>query len=73
MFCTLVASGTSLSFASARMFGGKVFSLGLILIVVAGAELFAGNNLLVMAWVSRRKTSSLDLPRMRSATAFNSR
>jgi formate/nitrite transporter len=30
--------------------GGVVFSLGLLLVVVAGAELFTGNNLLAMAW-----------------------
>jgi formate transporter len=33
------------------------FSLGLILVVVAGAELFTGNNLLVMAWASHRLTT----------------
>ena len=54
MFFTLVVSDTSLSFAVARVLGGVVFSLGLVLVVVAGAELFTGNNLLVMAWVSRR-------------------
>ena len=38
--------------------GGVAFSLGLILVVVAGAELFTGNNLLVMAWASRRITTA---------------
>ncbi len=33
-----------------RVLGGVVFSLGLLLVVVAGAELFTGNNLLAMAW-----------------------
>ncbi len=54
MFFTLVVRDASLSFAVARVLGGTVFSLGLILVVVAGAELFTGNNLLVMAWVGRR-------------------
>jgi formate/nitrite transporter len=45
------------SFAAARLLGGLAFSLGLILVVVAGAELFTGNNLLVMAWASRCITS----------------
>jgi formate transporter len=54
MFFTLVASDTTLSFAVARVLGGLVFSLGLILVVVAGAELFTGNNLLVMATVAGR-------------------
>ena len=34
------------------------FSLGLILVVVAGAELFTGNNLIVMAWASRRVSTA---------------
>ena len=47
---TLVTSDDSLGFASSRLLGGMAFSLGLLLVVVAGAELFTGNNLLVMAW-----------------------
>jgi len=58
LFFTLVTSDGSLGFAAARVLGGVVFSLGLILVVVAGAELFTGNNLLVMAWVSRRITAA---------------
>jgi formate transporter len=54
LYFTLVTSDARLSFAVARVLGGVAFSLGLILVVVAGAELFTGNNLLVMAWVSRR-------------------
>ena len=54
LFATLVASDASLGFAATRVLGGVAFSLGLILVVVAGAELFTGNNLLVMAWVARR-------------------
>ena len=47
---TLVASDASLGFAATRLLGGLVFSLGLILVTVAGAELFTGNNLIAMAW-----------------------
>ncbi len=54
MFYLLVAADGELSFAVQRILGGLVFSLGLILVVVAGAELFTGNNLMVMAWVSRK-------------------
>ncbi len=50
----LVASDASLGFAASRLLGGLVFSLGLILVSVAGAELFTGNNLLAMAWASGR-------------------
>lgn len=50
LFFTLVKSDASLGFASSAVLGGLVFSLGLLLVVVAGAELFTGNNLLAMAW-----------------------
>lgn len=54
LFATIVLSDGALSFGVARVFAGMVFSLGLILVVVAGAELFTGNNLLVMAFVAGR-------------------
>ncbi len=41
-----------------RLLGGLVFCLGLILVVVGGAELFTGNNLIVMAWASRKVTTA---------------
>jgi formate/nitrite transporter len=50
LFSVLVLSDASLGFAAGRVLGGVVFSLGLLLVVVAGAELFTGNNLLAMAW-----------------------
>jgi formate transporter FocA len=54
-FATTVSSGaTPLPFGVTRVLAGLAFSLGLILVVVAGAELFTGNNLIVMAWASRR-------------------
>jgi formate transporter len=40
-----------------RLLMGLVFSVGLILVVVAGAELFTGNNLIVMAWASGKVTT----------------
>lgn len=54
VFMTVTLSGTSglLPFGVMRMLGGLAFSLGLILVVVGGGELFAANNLMVMAWVS---------------------
>jgi formate transporter len=54
MFATLVLSDSGLDFAVARVLAGVVFSLGLILVIIAGAELFTGNNLLVMAYVAGR-------------------
>ena len=55
-FYTIVMTGTagSLPFGLAKMLGGLAFCLGLILVVVAGAELFTGNSLIVMAVASRK-------------------
>jgi formate transporter len=67
VFATTVGAGTStitstangavvysavLPYGVARLLIGIVFSLGLILVVIAGAELFTGNNMIVMAWAS---------------------
>ena len=53
VFATNTAAGTStLPFGIAKLVTGLVFCLGLILVVVGGAELFTGNNLIVMAWAS---------------------
>src|SRR5258707_6337700 len=52
LYYTIVASDAELSFATTRVVGGLVFSLGLALVLVGGAELFTGNNLIVMAWAS---------------------
>ena len=54
MFATVVTAGGALPFGLARMVGGLVFCLGLILVVIAGAELFTGNNLIIMALASGR-------------------
>lgn len=45
---------TALPYGITRLLSGLVFCLGLILVVVGGAELFTGNNLIVMAWASRK-------------------
>jgi formate/nitrite transporter len=51
---TALAGSSTLPWGPARVLGGVAFSLGLILVVVGGAELFTGNNLIVMAWASGR-------------------
>jgi formate transporter len=53
----IVRADASLGFAASRLVAGLVFSLGLLLVVVAGAELFTGNNLLAMAWADGKITS----------------
>ena len=47
-----VAFSTGLPYGVTRLLMGVVFSLGLILVVVGGAELFTGNSLIVMAWAN---------------------
>ena len=54
LYYTVVASDEAMSFAAVRVLGGLTFSLGLALVIVGGAELFTGNNLIVMAWASRK-------------------
>jgi len=51
-FATLVFTDNGLAYGLSRLIGGLAFSLGLILVIVGGAELFTGNSLLVMAWAS---------------------
>ena len=61
LYFVVVRSDPSLGYALKQVLGGIAFALGLIL-VVAGAELFTGNDLLVMAWADR-KISTAELLR----------
>jgi len=54
MLFTLVISDSVLGLGPTRLLGGVAFSLGLVLEVIADAELFTGNNLIVMAWAEGR-------------------
>ncbi len=55
-----VAYTAAVPYGVVRLLSGIVFSLGLILVLVGGAELFTGNNLIVMAWASGKvKTGQL--------------
>lgn len=54
MFFSLVVGDPALPFAIQRVLGGFLFCLGLILVVVAGAELFTGNTMIVMTAASKR-------------------
>jgi formate transporter len=62
LYFVIIKSDTSLAFATRQVLGGVAFSMGLLLVVVAGAELFTGNNLLAMAWADR-KISTAELLR----------
>ena len=54
IYYTVVITGSALGYGPTRLIGGLAFSLGLILIVVGGAELFTGNALITMAWATAR-------------------
>jgi formate/nitrite transporter len=57
IFMTVVLTGAGeLPWGVARLLAGLVFSLGLILVIVGGAELFTGDSLMVVACASRRIT-----------------
>jgi formate/nitrite transporter len=58
LYSVVVFADPTLSFAASRLLGGLAFSLGLVLVVIAGAELFTGNNLLVMAWADGKITTA---------------
>jgi formate transporter len=51
---TILFTEHGLGYGISRVAGGVVFSLGLTLVIVGGAELFTGNSLIVMAWASGR-------------------
>jgi formate/nitrite transporter len=55
VFATTALAGTGAApWGPNRVLAGAAFSVGLVLVVVGGAELFTGNSLIVMAWASRR-------------------
>lgn len=56
---TVTITGAGGGLGPSRLLGGVAFSLGLILVIVAGAELFTGNTLVVMAWASRKVSTML--------------
>jgi formate transporter len=58
IFATTVSAGSAdLPYGVGRLLMGLVFSVGLILVVIGGAELFTGNNIIVIAWASGKVKS----------------
>jgi formate/nitrite transporter FocA (FNT family) len=53
LLSTVVVTESGLGFGPTRLLRGVSLCLGLILVVVAGTELFTGNNLIALAWASR--------------------
>lgn len=60
VFFTTVTAASTMSYGLTRLLGGLCFSLGLVLVIVGGAELFTGNNLIIMAWANK-KVSTLQV------------
>ncbi|NQU60802.1 MAG: formate/nitrite transporter family protein, partial [Rhodospirillales bacterium] len=58
MLYVVVVTNSGLGFGPERLLGGLAFSLGLILVLVGGAELFTGNSLIVFAWADRKITGT---------------
>ena len=56
MIATVAAAGWQgvLPYGVARLLMGGVFSLGLILVVIAGAQLFTSDTMMTMGWASGR-------------------
>ncbi|NMC14242.1 MAG: formate transporter FocA [Chloroflexi bacterium] len=48
------AFSTGLPYGVVRLLTGLVFTVGLILVVVGGSELFTGNNLIIMAFANKK-------------------
>jgi formate transporter len=57
VFATTITA-SPLPYGVNRLIGGLAFCLGLVLVVVAGAELFTGNNLIVMAWANGKVSTA---------------
>jgi formate/nitrite transporter len=55
---TIAFTENGQGYGVSRLLGGLAFSLGLILVIVGGAELFTGNNLIIMAWASGKLSTS---------------
>jgi len=54
MTVTVQGIGSSMGFGMAKFMGGAVFSVGLMLVVIAGAELFTGNNLMLISSLDKK-------------------
>lgn len=59
MFYTLAITDSGMGLGPTRILGGLVFSLGLVMVVIGGAELFTGNTMLTLAWAERQVSMRL--------------
>ena len=56
IFFTFITNQITFNQSFTQLLGGMAFSIGPILVVVAGAELFTGNNLLVISFINKKIT-----------------
>ena len=56
LFCSLFVADPALTFAVRKLLSGLVFSVGLFLVVVAGAELYTGNTMVGGGAMDKRIT-----------------
>ena len=56
LFFTVFLSDVTLGWGAQRVVGGLCFCLGLVLVLICGAELFTGNSLMVCALKSKKIT-----------------
>lgn len=52
IFIALAGVGASIgSFYGGKLAGALIFPIGLAMVIIAGSELFTGNNLMIMSWI----------------------
>lgn len=71
LFMTCIKADQTLGFAASNILGGLCFSIGLLCVIVGGAELFTGNCLMVMGASSKRYAWSKVLKNWVVVWAFN--
>ena len=55
---TIATNGAEFRYGVNSLLKGLIFTVGLILVIVAGAELFTGNNLILMAVLAKKVTAA---------------
>ncbi|HAU37190.1 MAG TPA: formate transporter FocA [Phycisphaerales bacterium] len=63
LYTVTMTGSAALPFGVAKLLGGLSFCLGLVLVVIAGAELFTGNNMSLVMAVASRQASAWQLLR----------